>query len=91
MTRRTGGAARDRRILERRAIPALAERSLSSDVATNAVTATNVVQVPREVPKVMLEDADLLALVTGTDRIQPITVRNLLNFLESRYVLTPLH
>lgn len=93
MTRRIGGVARDQRIRDRRAVPKLAERALEADVATNAGTATNVVAVPTEVAKVVLEDDDLLALVTDTNKIQPITAANVLDYvvswLDAHYVLTP--
>lgn len=94
MTRRIGGKVRDQRIRDRRAVPALAERALSADVATtatNATNASNTTTVLPVTPKVQLDaNHDRIALVTGDGEIQPVTLANLLVFLESRYVLTPI-
>lgn len=90
MTRRIGGKVRDDRIKAARAVPRLAERALAADVATNATNATNAVKISTEAPKVLLEDDDLVALVTDDGGISPVTIGNLLAFLESRYVLTPI-
>ena len=57
--------------------------------ATNATNATITTNVSTDAPKVILEDDDLIALVNSDGRIQPVTLANLLAFLESRYVLTP--
>lgn len=88
--RSNAGARREASFRESRRT---AERALLADVATNAVTATNVVAVPTEVAKVVLADVDLLALVTDTDKIQPITAANVLDYvvswLDAHYVLTP--
>lgn len=92
MSRRIGGRVRDDRIRSSRAVPALAERALTADVAelaTNATNASNASKVLPAAPKVMLDDADLIAIVTDEGEVQPVTLANLLVFLESRYVLTP--
>lgn len=68
-------------------------RALTADSATsatNATNATNAVKVSTEATKVLLEDDDLIALVTDDGGIQPVTIANFLAFLESRYVLTPI-
>lgn len=77
------GPVRDAAFLASRAIPA---RALTADLATNA---SNTAKVSTDAPKVALEDTDLIALVTVNGTIQPVTIANLLAFLETRYVLTP--
>lgn len=86
----SSGPARDAAFLASRAIPKLAERALLADEATNATNATNTTTVVTVDPKLTLDEDDLLALVTDSGRIQPVTLANLLAFLESRYVLTPI-
>lgn len=68
----------------------VAERALSADVATDATNATNATNVLKIAEKISLEDADAIALVTPEGEIQPVTLSNLLAFLGSRYVLTPI-
>ncbi len=86
------GAKRDLALrairLSRQPVP----RALLADLATNATNATNasnVASIPTDAPKVVLDDEDLVALVTDEDTIQPVTLQNLRVFLESKYVLTP--
>lgn len=70
-----------------------ADTAALADVATNAANATNATNAAKVLPaepKVMLGDDDLIALVTADGEVQPVSLANLLVFLESRYVLTPI-
>lgn len=65
-------------------------RAKTADTATSADEASVAFAVSQDSPRSSLDDAALMAFVTDSDRIQPVTVEDFLAYLETKYVLTPI-
>lgn len=84
------GTRRDAAFYESRRTALRAKTAEQADTAASADEASVAFAVAKDSPRSSLDDAALMAFVTDSDRIQPVTVANFLAYLETKYVLTPI-
>ena len=65
-------------------------RARAADVADTATEATTAFAVDPVTPRATLDDTMQLALLADDDRIEPVPVLDILAYLETKYVLTPI-